>query len=267
MKSPPYQAAPSLRDTRTFSQGVTPQSSLRDRCAESRTGYCALDIFQWLSTEAQAAFARESRRRQFPDGSRIYSQSDPGNEMFRVVSGHVRMSILREDGREALHSLLEPGSCFGICSMLDGAPRHHTTTADGDVQVQVLRRDACERLRSQHVCFGDGLIRHMSRQTRLLCEYFASSTLDDLPSRVAMRLLMTHSRVITKNGISWIVRLSQSEIALMVGASRQAVNRVLQRFQNEGLISIEYGSVRLHDIDGLRAVTPHFDQHRMVTGR
>jgi CRP-like cAMP-binding protein len=255
MKLRSHRAESALGERRTASfEGRKPESIVSTPSAESRAGYSLFDIYQWISTEAQEAFNRASRRRHFSDGCRIYSQSEPGDDMYRIVSGDVRMSVLRHDGREALHSLLEPGSCFGICSMLDGAPRHHTTTADGDVEVQILRRDACERLRSEHPSFGDGLIRHMSRHTRLLCEYFASSTLDELPCRVALRLLKASTPAVTGSKVCRVVRLSQSEIALMVGASRQAVNRVLQRFQDDGLISIDYGSVHVHDIDRLRSV-------------
>ena len=253
MKMRSHRAEPLLRDLRTASlEGRKPDSSAPTE--PSQAGYSLFDIFQWMSNDAQKSFTRASRRRHFSDGCRIYSQSESGDEMYRIVSGYVRMSVLRHDGREALHSLLEPGSCFGICSMLDGAPRHHTTTADGDVELQILPRDACERLRAEHPSFGEGLIRHMSRHTRLLCEYFASSTLDELPCRVALRLLKAHTTAVTGNKVCRIVRLSQSEIALMVGASRQAVNRVLQRFQDDGIISIDYGSVHVHDIDRLRSV-------------
>ena len=223
------------------------------RSSKAGTGF---DIFQWMSTDAQQDFSLASRRRRFADNCRIYSQSDPGTDMYRILSGSVRMSVLRHDGREALHSLLEAGDCFGICSMLDGAPRHHTTTANGNVEVQVLGHDACEHLRTQHPSFSDGLIRHMSRHTRLLSEYFVSSTIDDLPCRVAMRLLKSQKSDLVRGlGTGLTVRLSQSEIALMVGASRQAVNRVLQRFQDHGLITLEYGRVQVHDVDGLKSAT------------
>lgn len=255
MKSRSHQAEPLLRDMRRASfECGNPQATVTDRSGETPAGYSPFDIFQWLSAEAQESFNLAARRRHFSDGCRIYAQSETGDDMFRIVSGYVRMSVLRHDGREALHSMLEAGSCFGICSMLDGAPRHHTTTADGEVELQILRRDACVRLRSEHPSFGEGLVRHMARHTRLLCEYFASSTLDELPCRVALRLLKAHTTIITGNKLCRVVRLSQSEVALMVGASRQAVNKVLQRFQDDGLISIEYGSVHLRDIDRLRAV-------------
>jgi CRP/FNR family cyclic AMP-dependent transcriptional regulator len=259
MKLRSYRPDPLFRDM----QGVSletgkPESLPADGSAQPGAVYPPFDIFQWLSPEAQHSFIRVSRRRHLANGSRIYTQSEPGDEMFRIVSGSVRMSVMRLDGREALHSVLEPGSCFGICSMLDCAPRHHTTTADGDVELQVLRRDACERLRSEHPSFGEGLVRHMSRHTRLLCEYFASSTLDCLPCRVALRLLKAHTKEVAGDQIRLIVRLSQSEIAQMVGASRQAVNKVLQRFQEDGLISIDYGSVHVRDIDRLRSVESEY---------
>jgi CRP/FNR family transcriptional regulator, cyclic AMP receptor protein len=254
MKLRSHPAEPLFPRSVPYSAGKA-ESTPGTRSNEPRPGYSPFDIFQWLSLEAQESFIRASQRRHFSDGCQIYSQSEPGNEMYRILSGSVRMSVLRTDGREALHSLLEPGSCFGICSMLDGAPRHHTTTAVGDVEVQMLRRDICERLRSEHASLGESLIRHMSRHTRLLCEYFASSTLDELPCRIALRLLKAYTKVMTEDEVRHIVRLSQSELALMVGASRQAVNKVLQRFQDDGLVSLDYGSVRLRDIDRLRSVT------------
>lgn len=236
-------------------------SGVNDRSSRPDASYSPFDLFQWLPLEAQNAFTLASRRMRFADGHPIYSQGEPGNEMFRIVSGSVRMSFLRRDGREALYLILGPGDCFGMRSLVDGAPRSLTTSAQSDVELQVLRRDAFERLRSQHPSFNDGLGRLISLHVRLLCEYFASSTLDDLPCRVAQRLLaqrlleVKKSNVTGADAIQLTVRLSQSEIALMVGASRQAVNKVLQKFQNDGLISIEYGSVQIHDVDRLQSIT------------
>jgi CRP-like cAMP-binding protein len=217
-------------------------------------GYSQFDLFQWLTLDAREAFSLACRPRQVCGGSRIYSQSEPGNDMYRIVRGSVRMSVLRVDGREALYQVLQPGDCFGATSLLDGAPRCHTTNASGEVELQVLRRDAYERLRSQHPSFGEALIRLISRHMRLLSEYLASYTLDDLPSRVAQRLLKAvKSSVNGANGICPTVHLSQSDLALMVGVSRQTVNKILKKFESEGLIGIEYGRVLIFDVDGLRA--------------
>jgi CRP/FNR family transcriptional regulator, cyclic AMP receptor protein len=239
---------------RTVFDVGTPRARAGERYSRSRGEYSAFDIYQWLSTPSQEAFNLASRRRHYADSSRIYTQCEPANEMFRLVSGSVRMSVLRQDGREVLYQVLEPGDCFGVCSLLDRAPRHHTTTASGEVEVQVLRREGCERLRSQDACFADALICQVSRHMRVLSEYFVSSTLDELSCRVAQRLLIAQkSEGAGGRGAPGTVRLGQAELALMVGASRQAVNRALQRFQEEGLISIEYGRVQVHDIEGLKA--------------
>jgi CRP-like cAMP-binding protein len=176
--------------------------------------------------------------------------------MYRIVSGFVRISVLRDDGREALYLVLGSGDCFGICSLLDAAPRHYTASAKGDVEVRVLRREVCERLRSNHASFNEGLIRHVSRHIRLLSEYFANYTLDELSCRVALRLLKAQKSTMARaHAIRVTVRLSQSEIALMVGASRQAVNKVLRRFQEDGLIFLEYGRVQILDVERLQSRT------------
>lgn len=246
-------------------EGDKLESKVSDRSAKPRAGYSPFDIFQWLSAEAQAAFALACRQRHFSDSRRIYMQSEPGNEMYRIVSGSVRMSVLRHDGREVLYLVLEPGDCFGVSSLLDGAPRSHTTNANGAVELQVLRRDACERLRCLHASFGDALIHLISHHMRLLSQYFVSSILDELPCRVAQRLLQAHElSLISGHGIRPTVRLSQGEIALMVGASRQSVNRVLQKFQDDGLISIEYGRLRVRDIERLRSATATIDNSMRV---
>jgi len=244
-----------------------PRSRVGNRYSKPPRGYSSFDIYQWLSKESQEAFSLACRRRHYSDSCRIYSQSELPNEMFRLVSGSVRMSVLRQDGREVLYQVLEPGDCFGVCSLLDRAPRHHTTTASGDVEVQVLRREACERLRSQDACFADALIRQVSRHMRVLSDHFVSSTLDELSCRVAQRLLKAQKPGVVKgSAISVTVRLGQGELALMVGASRQAVNRVLQRFQDEGLISIEYGRVQVHDIEGLRSSARAVEHSANVSG-
>lgn len=219
--------------------------------------HSAFDLFQWLPKSAQDAFVLASQRLQLSDGRLIFTQGDPGNELYRLVSGSVRMSSLRASGHEAVYLMLRPGDVFGVCSLIDGAPRSQTTRAQGDVVLQILRRDAFERLRSHHPVIEEAMTRYMTRHLRLLCSNFASSMLDDLPCRLAQRLLETSRPAdgmsVRRTGTA--VRLSQTEIALMVGASRQSVNKVLRRFQLDGMISIEYGSVRLLDFDGLRRIT------------
>ncbi len=219
--------------------------------------YSPFDIFQWLPEQARQAFLGIVRHKRFDDGRAIYMQGDPGEEMYRLISGSVRLSVMRQDGRELLYLIFEPGDCFGAVSVVDEEPRAHTAMAQGDTELQVLRRNAFHELRGRHPEFNDALLKLISRYMRLLSDYFAGSTLDELPRRVARRLVEASSSfgAATERGTRVSIRFPQGEIALMVGASRQSVNKVLQQFQEDGLITVEYGSMLIHDLDRLRRMT------------
>jgi len=218
------------------------------------------DVLQWLPNDVRTAFLRQVRVRRHDTGDVIYGQGDAGEEMFRLVSGSVRLSVARADGRELLYLLFKPGDCFGTSSCVDREPRPQTAEAASAVDVQVLSRAAFDRLRHDYREFDDALLRLMTRHMRLLSGFFADAHLTTLSARIASRIV-ANSRsfgVPGEAGTGFSVHLSQSDFALMVGASRQSVNKVLQRFQEDGLIVIEYGALVVRDLDRLqlRAAAP-----------
>jgi CRP/FNR family cyclic AMP-dependent transcriptional regulator len=204
------------------------------------------DIFQWLPAEVRDEFTKAARRRRCLKGELIYIQGEPGEHMYRLLSGAVRLSVARSDGRELLYLLFEPGDCFGVSSLVDGESRPQTAEAGSDLEMLVVDRRAFNRLRTEHREFDDGL----------LSGFFADAHLDDLTARVASRIVAA-ARSFGMPGVGGInlsVRLSQAELALMVGASRQAVNKVLQQFQKDGLVSINGVRFKIHSLDGLRSL-------------
>jgi CRP/FNR family cyclic AMP-dependent transcriptional regulator len=212
------------------------------------------DIFQWLPKEVQTAFTRAARQRHCAQGELIYGQGERGEQMFRLLSGSVRLSVARSDGRELLYLLFEPGDCFGTSSLIDGDRRPQTAEAGSELEIQVLGKPAFDRLRSEHRAFDDALLRLMSRHMRLLSGFFADAHLDDITARVASRIVATALSFGTPSdgGIALSVALSQAELALMVGGSRQTVNKVLQQFQKEGLVTVKGGRLVIRSIAGLR---------------
>jgi CRP/FNR family cyclic AMP-dependent transcriptional regulator len=211
-----------------------------------------------MDEPAQQAFKHFARRRRLSADQIIYSQGEPGQEMFRLISGSVRVSVARGDGRTLVFLLFEPGDCFGDSSLIDQGPRPQTTQAQTDIVIDVLSLAGFQQLRAEHRCFEDAVMRLLARQMRAVSTFYAQTSLDDLPSRVAHRLLTAAQSfgAQAEGGVRLSLRLSQSDIADMVGASRQSVNKVLQRFQHDGLITIEYGNILLHDIAGMqRAAT------------
>lgn len=211
------------------------------------------DVFQWLPDEICAEFSHLARLRHYAPGELIYCQGESGARMYRLVSGAVRLSVIRADGKELLYVMFEPGDCFGVSSLIDGESLPHTAAAVGDTEIQTIGRSGFERLRAEHREFDDALLRLVSRHMRLLSGFLADAHLEDMTARVASRIVATARSFgqPTESGISLSIALSQAELALMVGGTRQTVNKVIQQFQHGGLVSMKGGRLTVHSIEGL----------------
>src|SRR3546814_11021136 len=122
------------------------------------------DMLQWLSTEAGCALVAAATVRHVPAGGTIYDQLEEGDEMFRLVSGSVRLSVICEEGRELLYQLFGPGDCFGTSSVVDGELRPHRAEAFEAVQLQVLNRAAIDRRRGENPEVQDARLKLLYRQ-------------------------------------------------------------------------------------------------------
>jgi CRP/FNR family cyclic AMP-dependent transcriptional regulator len=207
------------------------------------------DMFQWMSEDGRKLYAAAAQVRTVPSGQIITRQGDIASEFLRVLEGAVRLSSLRPDGREVIYMVLGPGDCFGSGSVIDREPIAHTAQARGDVLLQSLSLAAFNQLRATVHEFDDALLRFICRQMRVLSSYVENAALDDLLRRVARRLVEV-ARPAAGGGSA--VHLSQAELALMCGGSRQATNRALKQFEDEGLIQLSYGSIILRDLFRLR---------------
>lgn len=223
--------------------------------------YSPFDLMQWLPQDCQAAFLAAARIVRMPAGHIIYAQSDSGDEMFRLLSGSVRLSVLGADGRDLLFTFFGPGACFGTSSLVDGESRPQTAEVFDPVEIQVIDRAAINRLRAAHPAMNDALLRLLSRHMRLLSDYFAGATLDEVAFRLAQRLVDLGETFGSKapGGIALPRRFSQSELASMVGSARQTVNRVLQDFQHKGWVVTNATGIVLTDMPALQ-----FAAHRGV---
>jgi CRP-like cAMP-binding protein len=224
------------------------------RSPEAGGKFAPYDIFQWLPPDVREAFQSAARVQRFSTRDLIFAEGDVKREMFRIVSGTVRLSVARANGHEVIYTLFEPGDCFGDSTCIDGAPRSQTAEAASAVVAQVLGQGAFDRLRSDYRAFDNALLNLVTRQVRLLSVFNADSHLNDLPARVARRIVNVAGSfgVAGASGLRLSFRLPQSELAMMVGASRQSVNKVLKQFQKEGLIRTEYGSLVILELKQLK---------------
>lgn len=216
--------------------------------------HSSFDLLQWMDPQAVQAFKSAVRLRKYSAGQDIYMQGDEGTEMFRLLSGSISFVVNRPDGREMVFTLFQPGDCFGDTSLVDGDIRPQTAEAINDVEVEVLAKADFNRLRQEYRSFDDALLKSVTRQLRLVCEFYEDANMNPLAVRVAGRIASAAAAFGDKSaeGVRLTIPLSQTELAAMAGASRQSVNKVLRIFQAEKLVRVEYGGLLILDLEGIR---------------
>ncbi|MBW6399282.1 cyclic nucleotide-binding domain-containing protein [Roseomonas sp. HJA6] len=210
------------------------------------------DLIGFLPPDARHSFEQSVFQRHYASGQGIYDKGDDDAEMFRVVSGEVRLTHLLDDGRELFHTLYRPGDCFGMLSLLDRKPRAQRAEAVGATEVQVLNQRGFDTLRRDHRAFDEALMLLLAGDIRGLIERVNSAKLEGLESRVA-RCILRYARD-TEEG-ERVANLSQAALAAIAGASRQSVNKVLRDFQSDDLIAIRYAAIVIRDGRGLERRT------------
>lgn len=196
-----------------------------------------------------ATFARE---RSIPKGGVILSQGAPGDALYLIRTGQVKVTIIAEDGREVILSVLAPGSFFGEMALLDDEPRSaHVIAMTATTVLQLRREDFRARLRSSPD-LSIALLRELSRRLRRADDTITSLMLLDVNGRVA-HLLLELAREEGGDGHARIARrLTHAAIGQMVGASRETVSRTMRNLVLRSVIAVTRREIRLLDGDALR---------------
>ena len=207
------------------------------------------DLFQWMPAEVRKAFAPHAQVRRYVAGQVIYCQDECSDEVYRILSGTVRLSLLRADGREFLQGIFGAGDFFGEGSLLDQLPRPNTAQAQHDIELEVYTSAAVATLRQTHREIDAALVQILARRMRILCQVCAMSNVDDLSQRVAMQLLLGADLggLSAESQAPRTLSLSHSDLALMLGAARQSVSKVLHDLERAGIVSLSYGGIHIRD--------------------
>lgn len=211
-------------------------------------------MFRGVPAERLEGLREHLKPQSYTRGAYIFHEGDPGNRLFVIAAGQVKISRLRRHGEEAVFTILADGDVFGELAMFDS---DSARTADAQAleatECITLRREPLlDLLRSQPELLLQ-LLGDLSEYIRRRDEAYAETAFLDIPGRVARTLLQlasTHGRV-TPEGTRIGVRLSQRALAGMVGASRENVNRALSGFAGRGSIVLEGGTITIVDKDAL----------------
>jgi CRP/FNR family cyclic AMP-dependent transcriptional regulator len=206
------------------------------------------------------ALARMGQIRSFRAGEVIFREGDPGDALYSIVEGRVRITMLSPVGSEATLALLGPGECVGDMALLDGGPRSATATATTASRALVVTRNHFIEWLSERPAAALALLETVSLRLRRTNEALADLAFLDVATRLAKRLVSLSSEqraTRLKSGRPSEVRLkiTQAELASMLGVSRESVNKQLNAMARQGYVTLGRGSITIRDADGLNAAS------------
>jgi CRP/FNR family transcriptional regulator, cyclic AMP receptor protein len=215
-----------------------------------------IPFFAGLDPDALERLASGMRSRRFRRGEVIFHVGDPGDALFVIVSGDVKISLPSETGEEAILATLRPGAVFGELALLDGAPRSASATALSATETVVLPRDRFRDLIATEAGVRDALLASIAGELRRLTQHVEELHFLDITGRLAARLvrLAEEGGSPTDDGALRLrANLTQADLAAMVGCTRQSVNKLLGQFTEDGLIRQEREGIVVTNLPGLVA--------------
>ena len=211
-------------------------------------------LFAALDDEAAEALRSTMTRVEVPRGEAIFHEGDPGDRLYVIVEGKIKLGRASGDGRENLLAVLGPGEMFGELSLFDPGRRNATGTAVADTVLIGMGSDDLDQWLRGRPDVARHLLRALARRLRRTNEALADLVFSDVPGRVAKALLDLSERFgrPTDDGLRVAHDLTQEELAQLVGASRETVNKALADFASRGWLRLEARAVVLLDVDRLR---------------
>jgi len=196
-------------------------------------------LFGSLADADRRAVVTEMREASLDANQAIFARGDPGRDIFLVTRGRVKLSILTPEGRELSFAHAEPGQIFGEIAVLDGGMRTADATAVSKVEALTLTKPALMRLIETRPVVREGVIKFLCNRVREADRQLEGIALYPIEVRLARLFLATAmQKGDVKPGAKVVVDLpiSQSELALLIGASRPKVNAALAMLEESGAI-------------------------------
>ena len=210
-------------------------------------------MFQGVDPRAVSALTADLHPVDFRSGHTVFVEGEPGDRLYIVISGKVKIGRRAPDGRENLLTVMGPSDMFGELSIFDPGPRTSSATSITEVRAVPMDRETVRAWIADRPEIAEKLLRVLARRLRRTNHDLADLIFTDVPGRVAKQLLRLAQRFGTQDGDVLRVThdLTQEEIAQLVGASRETVNKALSDFAHRGWIRLEGKSVLIRDCEHL----------------
>lgn len=211
-------------------------------------------IFADLAQEDIQDLMAVAKRRSFRAGEVIFHRDDPGQVLYLIKEGKVKICLISPDGQEISLAVLGSGEYFGEFALYDGLPRSADAIAIEKVECYTLQRSDFQKAIMKNPKIAIQVLEGLSKRLRNTDNMVEDLIFLDVYGRVAKKLLElseVHGRKVD-DGVYIDVRLTQQELASMVGASRESVNKVIGYFTDKGYISTDRHRVTLHRVTELK---------------
>lgn len=213
--------------------------------------------FATLPAALGAALLESARPLRLAQGELLYLQGEPTinvrDGIWGVVSGAIRMSVMHENGNEAILTIVEPGNWFGETALLEDLPRAATASAQEDTELLAVSAERFEAL-MRDADFACAIARLEAQRLRAALGLLADMALHGTRARLARRLMMLARGDLTNAGSARrTIVASQDHIAMMLGVGRTTLNTELRALARSGAIALHYGQIEVLDLELLGA--------------
>src|SRR5580698_3731699 len=211
-------------------------------------------LFEGLDEENARGLRRQMTEVHLNRGEHLFLEGQDGDRMYVVLDGKLKLTRAAADGRENLLGVIGPGEMFGELSLFDPRPRTSTASAVTDATLAALAHDALRPWLPERPEVSMHMLQALAQRLRRANDVVADLVFTDVPGRVAKNLLDLADRFgeQEREGLHVHHDLTQEELAQLVGASRETVNKALADFAARGWLQISARSVLILDIERLR---------------
>ena len=210
-------------------------------------------LFTALDDAAAASLRASMDTVKIAKGSILFKEGDDGEHLYVIIEGKLKLGTSSGDGRENLLSILGPGEMFGELSLFDPGSRTSTATAVTDAKLHSLSHEKVIPWLKQNPEVSLQLLARLAQRLRRTNEAVGDLVFSDVPGRVAKALIDLGDRFgkTTAEGLLVNHDLTQEELAQLVGASRETVNKALADFAGRGWLKLDGRSVLITDVERL----------------
>jgi len=215
-----------------------------------------LDLFQKLAPQTLEDVRRQLRTRKLSKGELLFSPGDTSDSMYLIEQGRVRIWTVSAAGAEVTLNVLSPGAVFGEIGLLDGSERTAGASALDAVELSTIQRGTFDSALDRDPQLARNVIAFLCERLRWMSARMEDSALRTAPERLARMLvhLVNDHGVEVDESVQVAINLTQGELARWTHMSRENLNKILNRWSDEGLLEQSRGKITVHNLERIEEI-------------